>query len=377
MPLPFGACLRGGAGLCLAMSRLRELPQRALRSLAGPRATISLFSRTLTAHAGPPSQESLFPQRCCPASEAAGGSPRLAPQRTAAKPHCGALRPVQPASALHLLARQHGPLDGKGLSGDASLADHDSWIGRARVPCSASRECCGSSSGAPSTSTSQPGAVLPSPEPRGRLHSRLALALKRWRAAECQRRAFMGVGDGDEDSDHSRHHQEERILGWSPAQLYTVVAAVDLYEDFVPWCVRSMVLEDCTRRGKGCIEAELQIGFKFLGERYVSRVELNPPRRIKTTVSQSTLFDFLDNTWEFNEGPVPGTCRLHFRIDFQFRSALYRKVANVFFDEVAQRMVSSFEKRCRIVYGPGRPVPHVCPPPANKMGRQHLRIDTS
>lgn len=50
----------------------------------------------------------------------------------------------------------------------------------------------------------------------------------------------------------------------------------------------------------------------------------------QTTVSESTLFDHLINTWEFSPGPVPGTCSLHFLVDFKFQSPLYRQVKFLF-----------------------------------------------
>ncbi|MCO5586112.1 hypothetical protein L7F22_040052 [Adiantum nelumboides] len=127
-----------------------------------------------------------------------------------------------------------------------------------------------------------------------------------------------------------------------------VVAAVDLYQDFVPWCQRSTVMW----QKDDALEAELEIGFKFLVERYISHVELKRPSLIKTSVSQSKLFEYLINVWEFKPGPKPGTCNLHFSVKFQFRSPLYRQVANMFFQEVVSRLVGSFEERCNRVYGP-------------------------
>lgn len=47
---------------------------------------------------------------------------------------------------------------------------------------------------------------------------------------------------------------------------------------------------------------------------------------LQTTVSQSSLFEHLINIWEFNPGPVPGTCDLYFHVDFKFQSPLYRQV---------------------------------------------------
>lgn len=65
---------------------------------------------------------------------------------------------------------------------------------------------------------------------------------------------------------------------YSPEQLFAVVAAVDLYEDFLPWCQRSQIIR---RNPDGSFDAELEIGFKFLVESYVSHVELIKPKYIK------------------------------------------------------------------------------------------------
>ncbi|KAL3732852.1 hypothetical protein ACJRO7_022381 [Eucalyptus globulus] len=165
-----------------------------------------------------------------------------------------------------------------------------------------------------------------------------------------QRRRFLGCGDGEEGGVLAKVYEEKRVLGYSPEQLFDVVAAVDLYHGFVPWCQRSEILRN---NPDGSFDAELEIGFKFLVESYVSHVELTRPRYIKTTASDSSLFDHLINIWEFNPGPVPGSCSLYFLVDFKFQSPLYRQVASVFFKEVVGRLVSSFNERCRLIYGPG------------------------
>ncbi|KAI3465353.1 hypothetical protein Pfo_022016 [Paulownia fortunei] len=168
-----------------------------------------------------------------------------------------------------------------------------------------------------------------------------------------QKRGFLGCSDGEEGNMLSKVYQERRVLGYSPEQLFNVVAAVDLYEDFVPWCHRSEVIR---HNPDGSFHAELEIGFKFLVESYVSHVELNKPKSIKTTSSQSSLFDHLINVWEFNPGPVPGSCNLYFLVDFKFQSPFYRQIANMFFKEVVSQLVGSFNDRCRLIYGPGVPV---------------------
>lgn len=169
-----------------------------------------------------------------------------------------------------------------------------------------------------------------------------------WGCRAPPERGFLSAGDGDEESGLAKHFEEDRVIGHTPQQVFDVVAGVDTYADFVPWCLKSKVL--CRKDNK--MDAELEIGFKVFVENYISHVELKPPDLIKTTVSQSTLFDFLNNEWHFKPGPTPDSCHLFFVVDFQFKSALYRKVANIFFSEVQARLVDSFEERCKIVYGP-------------------------
>ncbi|KAM3342046.1 coenzyme Q-binding protein COQ10, mitochondrial isoform X1 [Capsicum galapagoense] len=168
-----------------------------------------------------------------------------------------------------------------------------------------------------------------------------------------QSRGFLGCGDGEEGNMLTKIHEEKCVVGYSPEQLYAVVAAVDLYEDFLPWCQRSEILRS---HPDGSFDAELEIGFKFLVESYVSHVELNKPKYIKTTATDSGLFEHLINIWEFNPGPTPGSCNLHFLVDFKFHSPLYRQVANMFFKEVVSKLVGSFRDRCRLIYGPGVPI---------------------
>ncbi|XP_054817969.1 uncharacterized protein LOC129317652 isoform X2 [Prosopis cineraria] len=156
-----------------------------------------------------------------------------------------------------------------------------------------------------------------------------------------QMRQFLGCGDGEEGV-LSKVYEEKRVLGYSPEQLFNVVAAVDFYHGFVPWCQRSEIIKDYP---DGSFDAELEIGFKYLVESYVSHVELERPKRIKTTVSQSTLFEHLINIWEFNPGPVPGSCNVYFLVDFKFQSPLYRQFKEAIYGQPVEknfRFVFSF-----------------------------------
>lgn len=54
------------------------------------------------------------------------------------------------------------------------------------------------------------------------------------------------------------------LCRYTPEQVYDVVANVEEYKEFVPWCVRSVVL---SRPGPNQMEAELEVGFQMFTER--------------------------------------------------------------------------------------------------------------
>ena len=144
-------------------------------------------------------------------------------------------------------------------------------------------------------------------------------------------------------------HAEHRRLPYTPEQLFDLVADVERYPEFLPWCLAARVRE---RRGN-TITADLLIGFRMVRERFTSRVVLNRPRRIDVSYSEGP-FRYLNNHWDFVRQP-DGSCLIDFYVDFEFRSRLLQKIIEVLFHEAVKRMVGAFEARARQLYG--RPGP--------------------
>lgn len=69
------------------------------------------------------------------------------------------------------------------------------------------------------------------------------------------------------------------VFRYSPEQLYDVVANVDQYQNFVPWCRKSRFI----KRHTGDFKAELEIGFPPLVERYTSDLTFVPNRKISVS----------------------------------------------------------------------------------------------
>ena len=150
-------------------------------------------------------------------------------------------------------------------------------------------------------------------------------------------------------------HAEQRVLPYTPEQLYALVADIERYPEFLPWCVDARIRE----RQPDLIVADLIIGFRMFRERFTSRVKLNPPRRIDVAYTEGP-FRYLNNHWVFD--PVPGGCRIDFFVDFEFRSRVLQRLIEVLFSEAVRRMVAAFEHRAEALYG--HPAPDAAGNPA-------------
>jgi coenzyme Q-binding protein COQ10 len=142
-------------------------------------------------------------------------------------------------------------------------------------------------------------------------------------------------------------HAEQRVLPYSPEQVFELVADIERYPEFLPWCIGARIRE----RQPNLVVADLIIGFKMLREQFTSRVALDPPRKIDVTYAEGP-FHHLNNRWIFEK--VPEGCRIDFFVDFEFNSRLLQKVIGALFGEAVRRMVGAFEKRARELYGSGR-----------------------
>lgn len=139
-------------------------------------------------------------------------------------------------------------------------------------------------------------------------------------------------------------HAEKRVLPYSPEQLYDLVADVEDYPNFLPWCMALRI----KRRDGDVIHADMMVGFKMLREKFTSRVTLTPKTRIDVEYLDGP-FSYLQNRWLFE--PAEGGCEIDFFIDFEFRSRLLRRVMEPLFHEAVRRMVRAFEHRAEQRYG--------------------------
>lgn len=146
-----------------------------------------------------------------------------------------------------------------------------------------------------------------------------------------------------------RSHRETRILPYTPEQVFNLVADVEKYPQFLPWCTACRINR---RESDTVFVADLAIGFKMVREKFTSRVTTERPQQVKVQYIDGP-FRHLVNTWTFHPATTsngaPAT-RVEFFLEFEFRSKLLQSIIGVLFEEAVRRMVAAFETRAAQLY---------------------------
>jgi len=139
-------------------------------------------------------------------------------------------------------------------------------------------------------------------------------------------------------------HAENKILPFTPEQMFDLVADVARYPEFLPWCIATRIKSS----DEQAMVADMVIGFKVFREQFTSLVKLDRPRRIDVEY-QNGPFRYLENHWAF-EAHGDGQCVVDFHVDFEFRSKILEKAIGRVFTEAVHRMVGAFENRAASLY---------------------------
>lgn len=141
-------------------------------------------------------------------------------------------------------------------------------------------------------------------------------------------------------------------------QMYTIVADVENYYKFVPFCKKSMVYD---KKEEKSLKADLVIGFPPITEKYTSNVTFTRPNLVRAECHDGRIFSYLLNHWQFSPGvkDIPQSCVIDFSVSFEFKSILHSQLANFFFDQLVIQMEKAFIDEAEERFGPPTIKSHV------------------
>ena len=135
------------------------------------------------------------------------------------------------------------------------------------------------------------------------------------------------------------------LVAHSAQKMYALVADVESYPQFLPWCDRAVV----SAKEPSRTVATLHIDFHGLKKEFTTENVNQPGARIDMTLVSGP-FRSLEGNWVF----VPlseRACKVEFRLRYEFASALVEKAAGSAFQDITDTFVDAFVRRADEKFG--------------------------
>nr|WP_274608900.1 type II toxin-antitoxin system RatA family toxin [Lamprobacter modestohalophilus] len=139
--------------------------------------------------------------------------------------------------------------------------------------------------------------------------------------------------------------KKSALVRHSAQQMFDLVADVEGYPRFLPWCHSAALLSRDEHELCGRIEVAR------LGVRQVFSTcnKLEPPERMYLRLKDGP-FRKLSGVWTFTR-LREDACKVELQLDFEFSGRLIDKAFGSVFGQIANSMVDAFCKRADEVYG--------------------------
>lgn len=132
------------------------------------------------------------------------------------------------------------------------------------------------------------------------------------------------------------HVHRQALVRHTPEQMFDLVNDVEAYPRRFAWCAGARVRE----RGEGFLVARLDLRFAGLTQHFVTRNEIDRPRRIGMRFVEGP-FRSLVGEWEFTPLGDEG-CKTSLTLDFEISNPLTGLALRMGFQKLADRMVDDF-----------------------------------
>lgn len=141
---------------------------------------------------------------------------------------------------------------------------------------------------------------------------------------------------------------EKRIVPYLADHMFSLVADVKSYPEFLPWVSDASVfnVKDNT------FDAQLVVGSHPMQQKYTSRVTADPLSRTISAHYIEGPFKHLHNKWTFTPVGLLDDVQteIEFFIDFEVENILLKPILQPFLTNITTLMIEAFEKRANATY---------------------------
>jgi ribosome-associated toxin RatA of RatAB toxin-antitoxin module len=137
------------------------------------------------------------------------------------------------------------------------------------------------------------------------------------------------------------------IVPHSTADMFALVADIESYPQFLPWCGSARIVSSTAEE----VVASIEISYKGVRKAFTTRNRLQPGKTMEMHLVEGP-FRQLQGFWRFQPLDA-GSCKVSLDLEFQFSNALVGMAIGGVFKDIAGTLVDSFCERARQKYGEG------------------------
>ena len=140
-----------------------------------------------------------------------------------------------------------------------------------------------------------------------------------------------------------KRHVENCVINSNVKDVYEIVADIESYPDFLPWCIGAKITDTISFEHGEKSKADLTIAFGRFTESFSSDVVFNKDNLTIEICSLENPFKILNGKWTFRK--IAEGCKVNFEITFEFKSVILDKLIGLVFYQAIKKVVRSFQKR--------------------------------
>ena len=135
------------------------------------------------------------------------------------------------------------------------------------------------------------------------------------------------------------------LVPYSAEEMYSLVADIPRYGEFLKWCSGSQVLSE----EAGTLVASITINYHGLHKTFTTRKEMQPCRSITMELVEGP-FSHLQGVWLFDALDEQAS-KIELDMKFGFTNRVMAAVVGRVFSIIADSQVEAFQRRAEDLYG--------------------------
>ena len=138
--------------------------------------------------------------------------------------------------------------------------------------------------------------------------------------------------------------QREKIVPYSPKQIFDLVNQISAYPEFIPYCKSASIL----KQKQDELHAKLDFAKGGLHKSFTTCNRLQIDKMIEVKLLDGP-FQQLEGFWHFES--IPEGCLIRLNMEFEFSNKLVATIFGPLFNAMTNKLVEVFAERAQKMYG--------------------------